>query len=52
MRVNRIRNLIIHEPGKERNQAEEVARKHADEFGREVFKAIRRVIGEELGIGV
>jgi len=52
MRVNRIRNLIMHEPGKERDQAEEVARKHADEFGREVFKAIRRVIGEELGIGV
>ncbi len=52
MRVNRIRNLIMHEPGKERDQAEEVARKHADEFGREVLKAMKRVIGEELGIGV
>jgi hypothetical protein len=52
MRVNRIRNLIMHEPGKERDQAEEIARKHADEFGREVFKAIRRVMSEELGIGV
>jgi len=50
--VNRIRNLIMHEPGEERDQAEEVARKHADEFGQEVLKAIRRIMGEELGIGV
>jgi len=50
--VNRIRNLIMHEPGEERDQAEEVARKHADEFGQEVLKAIRRIMSEELGIGV
>jgi|GEM_PF-854284 len=52
MRVNRIRNLIMHEPGKERDQAEEIARKHADEFGQEVFKAIRRALSEELGISM
>jgi hypothetical protein len=52
MRVNKVRNLIIHEPGEDRERAEEVARKHADEFGREVLKAIWRVLGEELGIGV
>ena len=52
MRVNRIRNLIMHEPGEDRDRAEEVARKHADEFGREVLKVMRRVMGEELGIGV
>jgi hypothetical protein len=52
VRVNRVRNLIMHEPGKKREEAEEVARKHADEFGQEVFKAIRRALSEELGISV
>jgi hypothetical protein len=52
MRVNEVRNLIMHEPGEDRDQAEEVARKHADEFGREVLKAIRRVMGEELKISI
>jgi len=51
-RVNKVRNLIMHEPGEDREQAEEVARKHADEFGREVLKAIRRVMGEELKISI
>ena len=49
-RVNRVRNLIMHEPGKDREQAERVARRHADEFGREVLKAIRRAMSEELGV--
>jgi len=52
MRVNRIRNLIMHESGKERDQAEEIARKHADEFGREVLKAIWRALSEELKISI
>jgi hypothetical protein len=52
VRVNEVRNLIMHEPGEDRDRAEEVARKHADEFGREVLKAVWRVLGEELGIGV
>ena len=52
VRANRVRNLIIHEPGEDRDRAEEIARKHADEFGREVLKAIRRALSEELGIGV
>ena len=51
-RVDEIRNLIMHEPGEERDRAEEVSRKHADEFGREVLKTIRRILSEELGIGV
>jgi hypothetical protein len=51
-RVNKVRNLIMHEPGEDREQAEEIARKHADEFGREVLKAIRRVMGEELKISI
>ena len=51
-RVNKVRNLIMHEPGEDRDRAEEVARKHADEFGREVLKAIRRVMGEELKISI
>jgi hypothetical protein len=42
MSVNKIRNLIMHEPGEDRERAEEVARKNADEFGQEVLKAIRR----------
>jgi hypothetical protein len=52
VRVNEVRSLIMHEPGEDRDRAEEVARKHADEFGREVLKAVWRVLGEELGIGV
>jgi hypothetical protein len=52
MSVNKIRNLIMHEPGEDRERAEEIARKHADEFGREMLKAIRRALGEELGIGM
>jgi len=51
-RVNKIRNLIMHEPGKKREEAEEIARKHADEFGREVLKAMWRALSEELGISV
>ena len=52
MRVNEVRNLIMHEPGEDRDRAEEVARKHADEFGREVLKVMRRVMGEELGMRI
>jgi hypothetical protein len=51
-RVDEIRNRIMHEPGEDMDRAEEVARKHADEFGREVLKAVWRVLGEELGIGM
>ena len=52
MRVNEIRNSIMHEPGEDKEQAEGVARRHADEFGREVLKAIWRVLSEELGISM
>jgi len=52
MRVNEVRNLIMHEPGEDRDRAEEVARKHADEFGREVLKAIWWVLSEELKISI
>jgi hypothetical protein len=52
MRVNRVRNLIMHKPGKKRERAEEIARKHADKFEREVLKAIWRVLSEELGISI
>ena len=51
-RVNKVRNSIMHEPGEERDRAEEIARKHADEFGRDVLKAIKRALSEELSIGV
>jgi hypothetical protein len=50
--VNRVRNLIMHEPGEEREQAEEAARKHADEFGQEVLKALWRALSEELDAGM
>jgi len=50
--VNRVRNLIMHEPGEEREQAEEAARKHADEFGQEVLKALWRALSEELDVGM
>jgi hypothetical protein len=46
MSVNRVRNLIMHEPGEDRERAEEVTRKHADEFGQEVLKAIRKVVSK------
>jgi hypothetical protein len=50
--VNRVRNLIMHEPGEDRERAEGVARRHADEFGREVLKAVWRALSEELGVGM
>jgi hypothetical protein len=52
MSVNEIRNSIMHEPGEDKERAEEVARRHADEFWREVLKTIRRILSEELGISV
>jgi hypothetical protein len=52
VRINEVRNSIMHEPGEKREEAEGVARRHADEFGREVLKAVWRVLSEELGIGV
>jgi len=52
MKVGKIRNLIMHSPGEEKDKAEEAAKRYSDEFGQEVFKAIRRMIGEELGIDV
>jgi hypothetical protein len=52
VRINRVRNLIMHEPSEDRDQAEEVARKHADEFGQEVLKALWRALSEELGVGM
>jgi hypothetical protein len=51
-RVNDVRNSIMHEPGEKREEAEEVARKHADEFGQEVLKAVWRALSEELGVGM
>jgi hypothetical protein len=50
--VNKVRNRIMHEPGEDRERAEEMARRHADEFGREVLKALWRVLSEELDISI
>ena len=46
MNINEVRNSIMHKPGKDRDRAEEVAREHADEFGREVLKAIWRALSD------
>ena len=51
-RVNDVRNSIMHEPGEKREEAEGVARRHADEFGQEVLKAIRKAMSEELDVGM
>jgi hypothetical protein len=52
MKVGKIRNLIMRSSGEGKDKAEEVAKRYLDEFWQEVFKAIRRMMGKELGIGV
>jgi len=44
--VRNIRNWLVHEPGPEKDRAEELARQYADLFGTEILRAIKRIIDE------
>jgi hypothetical protein len=44
--VRDIRSWLVHEPGQEKDRAEELARQYADRFGAEVLRAIKRIIDE------
>lgn len=44
--VRNIRNWLVHEPGPEKDRAEELARQYADRFGAEILRAIKRIIDE------
>jgi hypothetical protein len=45
----RIRNSLVHEPGEEREEAERLAAQHAERFGQELLKAIRKAILQPSG---
>jgi len=45
--ISCVRNKLVHAVGEDKDKAEELAVRHADEFGSKVLSAIRRVIDEE-----
>jgi len=45
--ISWIRNAIMHEPGPEKDEAEKLANQYADRFGKELLKAIKKIIIEE-----
>jgi len=50
MSINCVRNTLVHEVGEDKDKAEELAVRHADEFGSKVLSAIKRVISEKIGV--
>ena len=50
MSINKVRNNLVHAVGEEKDEAEELATSHADEFGSKVLSAIKRVISEEIRV--
>jgi len=50
MSINKVRNNLVHAVGEEKDEAEELAVSHADEFGSKVLSAIKRVISEKMGV--
>ncbi len=45
--INEIRNIIMHEPGPEKEKAEKLAIQYADIFGKEVLEAIKKIIKQQ-----
>jgi len=52
MNINRVRNKLVHAVGEDKDKAEELAIRHADEFGSKVLSAIKRVISEEMDVSL
>jgi len=50
--INQVRNKLVHAVGEDKDKAEELAVRHADEFGSKVLSAIKRVISEEIGVSL
>jgi len=48
--VNAIRGKILHAHGPEKEEAEKLANQYADSFGKEILKAIKRIIEESTSI--
>jgi len=48
--INKVRNNLVHAVGEEKDEAEELAVSHADEFGSKVLSAIKRVISEKMSV--
>jgi len=48
--ISCVRNKLVHAVGEDKDKAEELAVRHADEFGSKVLSAIKRVISEKIGI--
>ncbi|MFP3287395.1 MAG: HEPN domain-containing protein, partial [Acidilobus sp.] len=50
MSINKVRNNLVHAVGEDKDKAEELAVRHADEFGSKVLSAIKRVISEKMSV--
>jgi hypothetical protein len=50
MSIKQVRDKLVHAVGEDKDKAEELAVRHADEFGSKVLSAIKRVISEEIGV--
>jgi hypothetical protein len=48
--ISCVRNKLVHAVGEEKDEAEELAVRHADEFGSKVLSAIKRVISKKMGV--
>jgi len=47
MSIKQVRDKLVHAVGEDKDKAEELAVRHADEFGSKVLSAIKRVISEK-----
>jgi hypothetical protein len=47
--ITDIRNKIMHAPGPEKDEAEELAKQYADSFGKELLEAIKKILDETSG---
>jgi len=48
--IKQVRDKLVHAVGEDKDKAEELAVRHADEFGSKVLSAIKRVISEKMDV--
>ena len=52
MSIKQVRDKLVHAVGEDKDKAEELAIRHADEFGSKLLSAIKRVISEEIRVSL
>jgi len=52
MSIKQVRDKLVHAVGEDKDKAEELAVRHADEFGSKVLSAIKRVISEKIRVSL